>query len=66
MYHIFAYTFVKRYFYSLFVGIKLSLSQQNRSTNLNATNLYEKAQHIAFERWEGWIFDQIDEKARKR
>lgn len=40
--------------------------QQNRSTNLNATSLYEKAQNIPFERWEAWIFDQIDAKERKR
>ena len=49
-----------RYFYTLILGIKLSLMQQGLPVRLNANEMFERACHVPYESWDAWIYEQID------
>lgn len=52
-------------FYTLGVGIKLSLSREGRRCNVNIQSLFEEGKHIPFNKYNEWLLHRMTEASVK-
>merc|ERR1711862_1094979 len=49
----------RKYFYTLILGIKLSLMQQGLPVRLNANEMFERACHVPYESWDHGYMNKL-------
>merc|ERR1711991_159169 len=50
----------REYFFSLALGIKLSLALKGKSANIDVSSLYELAKDMKMSEWNTWILEQSE------